>query len=53
MCADEGYRHIVVGDTSGSVLVWDVSEGLDISSEASCRASFRRAAPAGRCLHVR
>lgn len=32
----------MTGDSSGHVRVWDVREGVDISSSEACRASFKQ-----------
>ena len=41
MCVDENYERMILGDSSGHVRMWDVSE-LDTSSSESLQASFKQ-----------
>ena len=45
ICVDEEYERLVMGDSSGHVRMWDVSE-LDTTSGESLAASFKQV----RCL---
>lgn len=49
ICVDEKYERMVLGDSSGHVRMWDVSE-LDVSSNESLSASFKQVNSS--CLHV-
>eukprot|EP00798_Chlamydomonas_sp_ICE-L_P024012 gene24012-9585_t len=44
MCCDEDYNIVVIGDTAGHIRIFDISEGISVSSTEACRTSFKQTA---------
>ncbi|GFR43071.1 hypothetical protein Agub_g4078 [Astrephomene gubernaculifera] len=42
--ASPEHDHLVAGDTAGHIRVWDLRQGVDVSSMQACRDSFRQRA---------
>ena len=42
ICKDKAQTMVFVGDTGGHVRIWDISKGIDASSEAASVASFKQ-----------
>ena len=42
ICKDRAQTKVFVGDTGGHVRIWDISKGIDASSEAASAASFKQ-----------
>jgi len=42
ICCNQSHEFFVTGDSSGHLRVWDLREGVDMSSPEACRASFKQ-----------
>jgi len=53
ICCDRAHEYVVTGDSAGHLRVWDVREGVDVSSPEACRASFKQVGVLCRALSIR
>lgn len=44
ICTNEDNSVVICGDTSGHLRVWDISEGITVSSTERCRDAFKQVA---------
>ena len=49
ICKDKAQTKVFVGDTGGHIRIWDISKGIDASSQAASAASFKQVGRLSMC----